>query len=85
MGGGWVASSWGPRSPGRGEKELHVPGFGSRRLCCGCSIGSGSEGRPTVGEAGLEVGVATPAGKLTLPALARAGGRWGAVLGAGGR
>lgn len=85
MVGGWVASSWGPRSPGRGGRELHVPGFGSRRLCCVCSIGSGLEGRPTVGEAGLEAGVATPAGKLAGQALAGAGGRWGAVLGAGGR
>lgn len=33
----------------------------------------------------MEAGVATPAGKLTGPALAGAGGRWGAVLGAGGR
>lgn len=85
MVGGWVASSWGPGSPRRGGRELHVPGFGSRKFCCVCSAGSGSEGRPRVGEGGVEADVVTPAGKLTGPALA--GGRGGGVQcgGRGGR
>lgn len=65
----WVASSWVPRNPGRGWREHDVPGFGSRKFCCGCSAGSGSEGRPKVWEAGEEADVVTPAGKLTGPAL----------------
>lgn len=69
MVGGWVASSWGPRSPRRGGRELHVPGFGSRKFCV-CTAGRGSEGRPRVREAGVGADAATPAGKLTGPALA---------------
>lgn len=65
----WVASSWVPRNPGRGWREHDVPGFGSRKFCCGCSAGSGSEGRPRVWEAGEEADVVIPAGKLTGPTL----------------
>lgn len=69
----WVASSWVPRNPGRGWREHDVPGFGSRKFCCGCSAGSGSEGRPRVWEAGEEADVVIPAGKLTGPTLGGGG------------
>lgn len=83
MVGGWVASSWGPRSPRRGGRELHVPGFGSRKFCV-CTAGRARRAGPESGRLGWGADAVTPAGKTDWPALAGEGGaRWGCSAGGG--